>query len=151
MSYAAAVFIPIALIIGLFIRINSQVDLLADDGYDEVYVPNGERMQVLFQDGSKVHLNSGSRIRYPKKFGLSERKVYLEGEAWFEVAKNKNRPFIVDLSYMDIKVLGTTFDVKAIKRNFRSESHSTSRKKDSCERRQAAAAEGKYPHLFPLL
>ena len=59
--------IPIALIIGLFIRINSQVDLLADDGYDEVYVPNGERMQVLFQDGSKVHLNSGSRIRYPKK------------------------------------------------------------------------------------
>ena len=112
-AYAAAVFIPIALIIGLFIRINSQVDLLADDGYDEVYVPNGERMQVLFQDGSKVHLNSGSRIRYPKKFGLSERKVYLEGEAWFEVAKNKNRPFIVDLSYMDIKVLGTTFDVKA--------------------------------------
>lgn len=65
-AYAAAVFIPIALIIGLFIRINSQVDLLADDGYDEVYVPNGERMQVLFQDGSKVHLNSGSRIRYPK-------------------------------------------------------------------------------------
>lgn len=58
------------------------MDLLADDGYDEVYVPNGERMQVLFQDGSKVHLNSGSRIRYPKKFGLSERKVYLEGEAW---------------------------------------------------------------------
>ena len=47
-AYAAAVFIPIALIIGLFIRINSQVDLLADDGYDEVYVPNGERMQVLF-------------------------------------------------------------------------------------------------------
>ena len=77
-AYAAAVFIPIALIIGLFIRINSQVDLLADDGYDEVYVPNGERMQVLFQDGSKVHLNSGSRIRYPKKFGLSERKVYLK-------------------------------------------------------------------------
>ena len=112
-AYAAAVLIPIALIIGLFIRIDSQVDLLADDGYDEVYVPNGERMQVLFQDGSKVHLNSGSRIRYPKKFGLFERKVYLEGEAWFEVAQNKNRPFIVDLSYVDIKVLGTTFDVKA--------------------------------------
>lgn len=112
-AYAAAILIPVALFIGLFMRINSQVDLLADDGYDEVYVPNGERMQVLFQDGSKVHLNSGSRIRYPKKFGLYERKVYLEGEAWFEVAKNKNRPFVVDLSYMDIKVLGTTFDVKA--------------------------------------
>lgn len=112
-AYAAAVLIPVVVFIGLFMRINSQVDLLADDGYDEVYVPNGERMQVLFQDGSKVHLNSGSRIRYPKKFGLSERKVYLEGEAWFEVAKNKNRPFIVDLACMDVKVLGTTFDVKA--------------------------------------
>ena len=112
-AYAAAILIPVALFIGLFMRVNSQVDLLADDGYDEVYVPNGERMQVLFQDGSKVHLNSGSRIRYPKKFGLYERKVYLEGEAWFEVAKNKNRPFVVNLSYMDIKVLGTTFDVKA--------------------------------------
>ena len=112
-AYAAAILIPIALFIGLFLQVNSQVNLLADDGYDEVYVPNGERMQVLFQDGSKVHLNSGSRIRYPKKFGLSERKVYLEGEAWFEIAKNKNRPFIVDLSHMDIKVLGTTFDVKA--------------------------------------
>ena len=112
-AYAAAILIPVALFIGLFMRINSQVDLLADDGYDEVYVPNGERMQVLFQDGSKVHLNSGSRIRYPKKFGLYERKVYLEGEAWFEVAKNKNRPFVVDLSYMDIKVLGTSFNMKS--------------------------------------
>lgn len=112
-AYAAAILIPVILFVGLFMRIESQVDLLADDGYDEVYVPHGERMQLLFQDGSKVHLNSGSRIRYPKKFGLSERKVYLEGEAWFEIAKNKHRPFIVDLACMDIKVLGTTFDVKA--------------------------------------
>ena len=52
----------------------------------------GNACSCFFKDGSKVHLNSGSRIRYPKKFGLSERKVYLEGEAWFEVAKNKNRP-----------------------------------------------------------
>lgn len=87
-AYAAAILIPVALFIGLFMRINSQVDLLADDGYDEVYVPNGERMQVLFQDGSKVHLNSGSRIRYPKslvftngrsiwkgKLGLRSRKI----------------------------------------------------------------------------
>ena len=66
---------------------------VGDGGYDEVYVPNGERMQVLFQDGSKVHLNSGSRIRYPKKFGLSERKVYLEGEAYFEVEHDGNAPF----------------------------------------------------------
>lgn len=112
-AYAAAVLLPVALFIGLFMRVNSQVDLFADGGCDEVCVPRGERMQVLFQDGSKVHLNAGSRIRYPKKFGLSERKVQLEGEAWFEVAENKSRPFIVDLSCVDIRVLGTTFDVKA--------------------------------------
>lgn len=112
-AYAAAVLIPVALFIGLFLQVNSQVDLLADDSYDEIFVPRGERMQVLFQDGSKVYLNSGSRIRYPKKFGYSERKVYLEGEAWFDVAENKKRPFIVDLSDVKVKVLGTTFDVKA--------------------------------------
>ena len=54
----------------------------------------GKRMQVLFQDGSKVHLNSGSRIRYPKKISVSpERKVYLEGEAWFEVANEQESAF----------------------------------------------------------
>lgn len=63
-----------------FMRINSQVDLLADDGYDEVYVPNGERMQVLFQDGSKVHLNSGSRIRYPKSLVFTNGRSIWKGK-----------------------------------------------------------------------
>lgn len=111
--YGAAVMIPVVLFVGLFLHLDSRVNLLSDVEYDEVYVPNGERMQVLFQDGSKVHLNSGSRIRYPKKFGLSERRVQLEGEAWFEIEKNRNRPFVVDLSCLDVQVLGTTFDVKA--------------------------------------
>lgn len=109
----AAVLIPVVVFIGLFMRVSIQVDLMADGGYDEVRVPPGERMQVLFQDGSKVHLNSGSRLRYPKKFGFKERRIQLDGEAWFEIAKNKNRPFVVDLSCVDIRVLGTTFDVKA--------------------------------------
>lgn len=112
-TYAAAVLLPVALLLGLFLHLNARVDLLADGAYDEVTVPAGERMQLLFQDGSKVHLNAGSRIRYPRKFSLTERKVYLEGEAWFEVAKNRHRPFIVDLDCMQVAVLGTTFDVKA--------------------------------------
>lgn len=111
--YGAAILIPLVLFVGLFMQVDSRVSLLSDVEYDEVYVPNGERMQVLFQDGSKVHLNSGSRIRYPKQFGLSERRVQLEGEAWFEVAKNRNRPFVVDLTCLNVRVLGTTFDVKA--------------------------------------
>lgn len=112
-AYAAAILLPVALFIGLFMHLDSRVDLAGTVEYEEVYVPRGERMQLLFQDGSKVYLNAGSRLRYPKKFGLFERKVFLEGEAWFEVTKNKRRPFIVDVAHLHIKVVGTTFDVKA--------------------------------------
>ena len=111
----AAVLIPLALIIGIYMDLNSRVDLFASSGYEEVTVPKGERLQLMFQDGSKVYLNSDSHIRYPKKFGLSERKVELSGEGWFEVAKLKDRPFIVKLNELDIQVLGTTFNVNAYK------------------------------------
>lgn len=68
---------------------------------------------IVFQDGSKAILNSGSRMRYPRKFAFSERKVELEGEAFFDIVSNKNRPFKVELSGINVKVLGTTFDTKA--------------------------------------
>lgn len=68
------------LIIGLYINLNSRVDLFASSEYKEVTVPKGERLQLMFQDGSKVYLNSDSHIRYPKKFGLKERKVELKKE-----------------------------------------------------------------------
>ena len=63
-------------------------------------------------DGTKVYINSDSKLRYPKKFALNTREVYLEGEAYFVVAKNKNRPFIVNLSGPAIHVLGTSFNVQ---------------------------------------
>ncbi len=110
---AAAILIPMLLIATLLIKLDSQVDLFATAEYDEVFVPKGEQLQIMFQDGSKVFLNSESRIRYPRKFGLSKRIVELEGEGWFTISKNKNRPFIVDLKDINVRVLGTNFDVKA--------------------------------------
>lgn len=110
---AAAIVVPLLFLLGQFWYIDQRIDLFADAGYEEVYVPKGERMQLIFQDGSKAILNADSRIRYPRKFGFSERKVELEGEAFFEVAPNRDRPFLVDLKDMEVKVLGTTFDVKA--------------------------------------
>lgn len=110
---AAAILIPLLLFLGQFWYIDKRIDLFADSGYEEIYVPKGERMQLIFQDGSKAMLNAETRIKYPRKFGFSERKVELEGEAFFEVSPNKNRPFIVDLKEVNVKVLGTTFDVKA--------------------------------------
>ncbi len=109
----AAVLVPLVLFLGLFVHVDSEINLFAEAEYEEVTVPYGEHMYMIFQDGSKVHLNSGSRIRYPKKFDFSERKIELEGEGWFEVAKNSKRPFIVDLSCLKVRVLGTTFNVKA--------------------------------------
>ena len=108
----AAVLIPVVLIVGLYMQLNSKVDLFGTSEYEEVVVDKGERIQIMFQDGTKVYINSDSKLRYPKKFALNTREVYLEGEAYFVVAKNKNRPFIVNLSGPAIHVLGTSFNVQ---------------------------------------
>ncbi|MTK63243.1 MAG: DUF4974 domain-containing protein, partial [Methanobacterium sp.] len=63
--------------------------------------------------GTIVHLNSDTYIRYPRNFGLFERKVELKGEGYFSVAKELSRPFVVNLHGVDIKVAGTKFNVKA--------------------------------------
>lgn len=68
-------------------------------------------------DGSVVRLNQGSRLTYPSLFASNERKVELEGEAFFDVVRNENAPFIVETEDMRIKVLGTSFSVKNDKKN----------------------------------
>lgn len=113
----AAVLIPFVLLIGLFVQVNTRVDLLGDSGYEEIYVPKGERLQMMFQDGTRAYINSDSRLKYPKKFALSSREVYLEGEAYFVVSKNSHRPFIVNLNGPAVHVLGTSFDVQAYPEN----------------------------------
>lgn len=109
----AVILIPFLLLTTQLWYIDKKIDLFNNIGYEEISVPKGERMQLVFQDGSKVSLNSESRIKYPRKFSFSERKVQLEGEAFFEINPNKNRPFIVDLNNINIHVLGTTFNIKA--------------------------------------
>lgn len=109
----AAVLIPFVLFLGLFLQLNQRVDLFGTSGYAEVYVPKGERLQMMFQDGTRVYINSDTRLKYPKEFALFSREVYLEGEAYFVVAKNPRRPFIVNLNGPSVQVLGTSFDVKA--------------------------------------
>ena len=113
---AAAILIPCALIVGLWANLNSRLGgaLFSADGQQTVAAAVGERKEVIFQDGTRVFLNAGSTIAYPERFGLSERRVQLEGEAYFEVAHNPRRPFIVETSdNASVRVLGTEFDVKA--------------------------------------
>lgn len=109
---AAGIILPLILISALFFQLDSRVDLLGDSLYEEIYVPKGERTQVVFHDGTKVYINSDSRIRYPKKFGLVNRKIFFEGEAYFVVSGNKKRSFIIEMDKASIHVLGTSFNVE---------------------------------------
>lgn len=81
--------------------------------YTEHYVPYGSKSLVILPDGTKVWINSGSRLRYSQKFNTVDRQVTLDGEAYFDVHKNALKPFFVKTSGVTIKVLGTAFNVKA--------------------------------------
>ena len=113
----AAILIPVIFLVGLYVQINSRVDLFGTTEYEEIRVAKGERIQMMFQDGTRVYINSDSWLKYPKKFGLGKREVFLVGEAYFVVAKNKKRPFIVNLNGPSVHVLGTSFDVQAYPEN----------------------------------
>jgi transmembrane sensor len=81
--------------------------------YNELIVPKGQKSQLVLSDGSKIWVNAGSKLRFPNRFEGKIREVWLEGEAFFEVAKNKSKPFYVYTNDLKIKVLGTVFNVKA--------------------------------------
>lgn len=79
----------------------------------EVSTQYGTRTKLLLPDGSSVWLNAGSRLLYDSAYGLSLREVSLTGEAFFDVAPNKQKPFIIHTGNINIRVLGTAFNVKS--------------------------------------
>ena len=81
--------------------------------YNTITTPRGGEYQVMLSDGTKVWLNAASSLKFPATFTGKERRVELIGEAYFEVASNKNMPFTVSLNKMAIEVLGTHFNVNA--------------------------------------
>ncbi|HPT32338.1 MAG TPA: DUF4974 domain-containing protein, partial [Prolixibacteraceae bacterium] len=81
--------------------------------YNEIIVPKGQISEYVFADGTHVWLNSDSRLRFPVNAGLTNREVNLEGEAYFDVARNEKKPFIVHTGGIDIHVLGTSFNVQS--------------------------------------
>lgn len=80
-----------------------------------VSVEKGQKANITLPDGSKVWVNSDSRLIYGSRFTSKERILELEGEAYFEVAPDKMRPFIVETKNISVKALGTSFDVKSYK------------------------------------
>jgi len=79
----------------------------------QCYVPNGELKEVKLEDGTSIWINSGSLLIYPKHFNGDKRSVYLSGEAYFTVAKNLKKPFIVKTKDISVQALGTMFNVQS--------------------------------------
>ena len=90
--------------------------------YHTLKVPYGKRFNILFSDGSKVSLNSGSILKYPVKFlSNQKREVFLQGEAYFDVAEDKSNLFVVNSEGINVEVYGTKFMVKNYSEDFTSD------------------------------
>ncbi|MEG0463436.1 FecR family protein [Bacteroides sp.] len=109
----AATVIPFLLLSSALFFLSDRLGVFAPPDYVSLTVPCGEQIHLVLQDGTLVHMNSSSRIRYPKKMGLFAREIELSGEAYFTVAKDKERPFVIDLNGVKVRVTGTEFNVKA--------------------------------------
>lgn len=118
-SYAAITVLGIICVVSFrFLGQTSASPTLAENTgkhVNEINVNPGARSKVQLPDGSQVWVNSDSKLSYPESFKGEKREVFLEGEAYFDVVKDPAHPFIVHTSGIDIRVLGTAFNVKAYK------------------------------------
>lgn len=112
---ATAAAIVLAFFIGGYSLNNLPVErkIITAAVYNEINVPEGAKSQLTLSDGTKVWLNGGSKLKYPAFFSSKTRDVFLDGEAYFDVSENKAKPFLVHTASIQIKVLGTAFNVKS--------------------------------------
>lgn len=107
-KYAVAILLAALLVANLYwISCNSFM------GTNEINVPSGQRVSLTLSDGTQVWLNSASRFTYPSRFSRKERSVHLEGEAFFVVSHHKQSPFVVQSPLVNVKVLGTKFNMRS--------------------------------------
>lgn len=95
-------------------KLEYEGDAYETNAFNELATPRGGLFQVSFPDGSRVWLNAASSIKYPLKF-KGNRTVILSGQAYFEIAPDPGHPFIVKVDEMEVRVLGTSFDIMAYK------------------------------------
>jgi len=96
-----------------FFKANDGADKNTTIAWKKTYTPGRQTSTIVLADGSKVTLNAESEIKYPTSFNGQTREVYLSGEAFFDITKDHQHPFIVHTKNISIKVLGTAFDVKS--------------------------------------
>ena len=100
--------------LSIFFSKKSPTEAIASEAMSSVATKNGNRTKIVLPDGSQVWLNAGSNLDYNNSnFNKGLREVSLNGEAYFDVVKNAEKPFIIHTKKMDIKVLGTSFNVRS--------------------------------------
>jgi transmembrane sensor len=112
---AAAVVIAVFVVLYPFMAAKSKLNSEKGNQLNEISIRPGSRTKIQLPDGSQVWINSGSKLTYEGTFSGINREVHLDGEAYFDVVKDAAHPFTVHTSGIDIKVLGTAFNVKAYK------------------------------------
>ena len=111
MKYAAAVVLGIGVSLSTLYLTNQEN--LSTVGNYKLVTSKGEKSYLQLPDGTRVWLNSCTTLEYAENYGHSNRSIYLDGEAYFEVAKNKDLPFVVKPNGIDVKAIGTAFNVSA--------------------------------------
>jgi len=111
--YAAAVFIGAVIAISALFSLRRPAAETPVAGEFTVFSAKGQRANITLPDGTQVWLNSHTKITCPRDYGQKERRLSLEGEAYFEVAKDSTRRFLVNAGEMTVEALGTSFNVKA--------------------------------------
>jgi len=111
-NIAAAVVVIAAMSFFIKFILLKPADKSANSSYITASTPPSQKSKISLADGTVVWLNSGTKIRYAENYGMQTRDVYLEGEAFFQVAKNPQRPFYVHAANITVMALGTSFDVK---------------------------------------
>jgi ferric-dicitrate binding protein FerR (iron transport regulator) len=107
-KYTAIALVLVASTVGATLYLSGGA---AESTMNTLYVPAGQRAQLMLQDGTEVWLNAQSILKYPSRFSKKNREVEIIGEAFFDVAKEKKRPFIVTTQSIGMEVLGTAFNV----------------------------------------
>ncbi len=111
----AAIFFVVVLFSGLiwfFLGQNPTPNQMAQNFY-EFNVPMGQKSSLVLPDGTKIMVNAGSKLRIPQEDPSGKREIWLDGEAFFQVTKDPSNPFYVHTPNIQVKVLGTTFNVRA--------------------------------------
>ena len=111
---AATILLPVCLGLATYFGVG-HINKVSQDPF-MVAVDYGQKANLTLPDGTKVWLNSATHLSYDAEYNKSDRKIYLDGEAYFEVTKNRYKPFTVESDAMRVRVLGTTFNFKCDKR-----------------------------------